>query len=291
MNRIVTKGIITAAGYGTRFLPATKNVPKELLPIIDTPIIHYVVEEFVNSGIKDIIIVTRYGSHAIEDYFDSLFELETFLKNTKKYEKLEKIRQTYKMANFAFIRQHKDLPYGNASPLLAAKSYIGNDNFALAFGDDIFVSEEPGMLQVKNAFINSDATLAMAVKQIPRKEMSKYGMVLIKKGTENIVEKIVEKPEYGTVDTNLAEFGRIILSPNIFNYLDVKKTGINKELWLIDAIDRMSKKEKVIAQKVEGEWLTTGDPLKFLKATVELALRRDDLKGEFMKYLKKRVNK
>jgi len=291
MNRIVTKGIITAAGYGTRFLPATKNVPKELLPIIDTPIIHYVVEEFVNSGIKDIIIVTRYGSHAIEDYFDSLFELETFLKNTKKYEKLEKIRQTYKMANFAFIRQHKDLPYGNASPLLAAKSYIGNDNFALAFGDDIFVSEEPGMLQVKNAFINSDATLAMAVKQIPRKEMSKYGMVLIKKGTENIVEKIVEKPEYGTVDTNLAEFGRIILSPNIFNYLDVKKTGINKELWLIDAIDRMSKKEKVIAQKVEGEWFTTGDPLKFLKATVELALRRDDLKGEFMKYLKKRVNK
>jgi len=147
------------------------------------------------------------------------------------------------------------------------------------------------MLQVKNAFINSDATLAMAVKQIPRKEMSKYGMVLIKKGTENIVEKIVEKPEYGTVDTNLAEFGRIILSPNIFNYLDVKKTGINKELWLIDAIDRMYKKEKVIAQKVEGEWFTTGDPLKFLKATVELALRRDDLKGEFMKYLKKRVNK
>ena len=167
-TRKVTKGVITAAGYGTRFLPATKNVPKEILPIIDMPTIHYVVNEYVKSGITDIIIVTKHGNYAIEDYFDSLLELEEFLKSRNKLEKLEEIRKIYKMANFAYIRQNKDLPYGNGSPLLAAKPYIGDDNFAFGWGDDITLGDNPVMKQLIEKFESTDADGVIAVKKVPK---------------------------------------------------------------------------------------------------------------------------
>ena len=288
-NRKVTKGVITAAGYGTRFLPASKNVPKELLPLIDTPIIHYVVEEFVKSGIKDIIIITRYGNHAIEDYFDSLFELEHFLKNRRKLEKLEQIRAIYKMANFAFVRQNKDLPYGNASPLYAAKPYIGNSSFAFGWGDDITISKVPVIKQLKNTYENSSSSGVIAVQEIPVEEMHKYGSVKLKKGSDKYVEKIIEKPEKGKEFSNLASFGRYIFSPKIFKYLDPNDLGKDNEFWLVDVIHKMLKDHNVIAQKTEGKWMTTGDPLRYLETTFELALKREDLKEPLINFIKEKL--
>lgn len=289
MEKKVKKAIITAAGYGTRFLPATKNIPKEMLPIIDTPILHYIVEECVNSGIRDIIIVTRYGNNAVEDYFDSLYELEVFLKKRGKLEMYKKIRQLSSMASIAYVRQSKHLPYGNGSPLLAAKNFLGNDPFVLAWGDDLFLSKVPAVKQVVDAFEKSDCEAVLAVKEIPKKEISRYGVVNLKSGSKEEIESIIEKPSIEEVNSNYAEFGRIVLTPKIFEYLSSRKLGKNNELWLMDAIDKLCKNHKVIACPLDGEWYTTGDPLRFIQTTFEYALLRKDLRQDLLKYLRKRL--
>lgn len=291
MDRKVTKGIITAAGYGTRFLPATKNIPKELLPIINVPTIHYVVEEFVKSGIKDIIIVTRYGNHAVEDYFDSLFELEYFLKDRNKLDKLEEIRNIYKMANFAFVRQNKDLPYGNASPFVAAKPYIGNDNFAAAWGDDITVStgEVPVIKQLIDMFQTVDCSAVIGVKEINREEVQSFSTIKYKDGSDIYLEEIIEKPKLGEEYSNLASFGRYVFSKDILDYIDPKFIGKGREFWLVDCIHRLVQDRAVAVKRIEGDWLTTGDPLRYLKTTIEIALRRNDLKDELLEYLRSKV--
>ncbi len=288
-KREVKKAVITAAGYGTRFLPATKNVPKEMLPLIDTPIIHYIVEECVKSGIEDIIIVTRYGNSAVEDYFDSLYELEDFLRKTRKYDRLEEVQSIYKMANFAFVRQNKDLPYGNGSPIIAAKPFIGNDNFAVAWGDDITINDVPVIKQIVQGFNSSDCAGAIAVKEVAREEIQRYGSVKFKGEGSNQLDKIIEKPKPGEEFSNLASFGRYVFSPQIFDYLNPENTGKDGELWLVDAIHKLAKDHSVVVKKIEGKWHTTGDPLRYLKTTFDMALEREDIRDDLVDFLRERV--
>ncbi len=281
----VTKGVIAAAGYGTRFLPATKSVPKEMLPLIDTPIIHYIVEEFVNSGVKDIIIVTKYGNTSIEDYFDSFVALEEFLSERGKNDILERMKKITKMANIAYVRQSKELPYGNASPLLVAKPFIGNENFAMAYGDDITISKVPVLKQLINTFKNSNCSAVLAVQEVPMEEIVRYNSIKHKKGSKNVVEKIIEKPNIADAPTNLAAFGRFIFTSKIFNYINKDEVGKDNELWLTDAIHKLAANHKVITQTIEGKWMTTGDPLRYLQTTIEIALKREDLSSQLKKYI------
>lgn len=289
--QLPTKAIITVAGSGTRFLPATKAQPKEMLPIIDKPIIQYNVEEVVNSGINDIILVTKKGGRAIEDHFDSNVELEYQLKKTGKKERLNIIQDIAKMANFIYLRQKAHMPYGNATPLLVAKDLVKDGPFLYLFGDDITKSKIPVCRQLIDLYkSNKDAAAIVAVQKVPKKEASRYGIVKIKKETRNVYERIVEKPRHGEEPSDLAEFGRFLFTSKIIPIIEKLKTGKDNELWLVDAINELAKKEKVLICDIQGRWLTTGDPLNYLIATMEIALDRDDLKRELRKYIVRKLD-
>lgn len=293
MSQKITKAVITAAGYGTRFLPATKSVPKEMLPIIDTPIIQYIVEEIVASGIKDIIIVTRYGSDAIANHFDSLLGLEYFLEEAGKLDRLEKIKDAVQMANIAFVRQDKELPYGNASPILAAKPFLGDENFIMAYGDDLTIpgkSGTPIFKQIIDEFEQNKCEAVVAVQKVPRKEISRYGTVKFKENSEKVLDRQIEKPEPGEEFSDLAVFGRYACSNKIFDYIDAKNLGKDDELWFTDAIDQLARKNKVLVKTIDGLWMTTGDPIRYLKCVFEFAMQRDDLKKPLIEFLKNKLD-
>ncbi|MFH1566073.1 MAG: sugar phosphate nucleotidyltransferase [bacterium] len=292
--RKITKAVIAAAGYGTRFLPATKNQPKEMLPIIDKPIIHYLVEECVNSGITDIIIVCRFGQQIMEDYFDNHSELEHYLLSNGKKESLEKIIHIPEMANFIYVRQKKSLPYGNGSPLLAVKNLIDDDEaFAFLFGDDLVKSKTPAIKQLMKVYEEHHPAAVLAVQEEPWEEVKRYGAIRYKKDTKiNQIEEIVEKPDVEEAKkrlSNKVQFGRFIFSYKVIKAIEKIPLGKGKELWITDALNYLAQRNVVIAQPIEGKWLTTGDPLRYLKATVEYALERDDLKEKFENFLKGKI--
>lgn len=289
--QLPTKAIITLAGTGTRFLPATKAQPKEMLPIIEKPIVQYCVEELVDSGVTDIIMVTRKGGHAIEDHFDDNFELEYQLEQTGKIDRLETVRSISKAANFIYMRQKAHMPYGNGTPLLAAKDLVTDAPFFYLFGDDITLSDTPVCQQLIDVYTaNPDVAGVIAVQKMPDDVLNRYGIVKIKEGTENVYEGIVEKPGPGEAPSNLAEFGRFLLSPKILPIIETLKTGKDNELWLVDAVNELAKTEKILIHEIEGQWLTTGDPLNYLKATTEFALDRDDLRDDYVQYLRERLS-
>lgn len=283
----ITKAIITAAGYGTRFLPATKVQPKEMLPIIDKPIIQYLVEEAVASGIKDIIIVTRAGLHSLEDHFDSAFEIEHHLEANGKKDILEKVKMLSKMANFIYIRQTKDLPYGNGSPLLAARHLIQkNEAFVYMFGDDLVKAKVPATKQLIQAFYKYKPAAVLAVQEIPWEETIRYGTVEYKKGTKiHQIVKLLEKMPPDKAPSNMASYGRYILTEKVIQVLEKTPLGKGDELWLPDALNKLAQTARVIALPISGKWLTTGDPLRYMKAMVEFALEREDIGPEFKEYL------
>jgi len=293
----ITKAIIAVAGYGTRFLPATKVQPKEMLPIVDKPVVQYLVEEAVASGITDIILVTRSGNQALEDHFDSSRELEIYLESQNKWRELEEIKRIPAMANFIYVRQTKDMPYGNGTPLLCAKSLIHPDEAVVyMFGDDIVKSEVPCAKQLIDVYDECHPAAVIAVQEVPPQEVSRYGVPKLKPGTcRSELEYIVEKPTPEEAPSNLAQLGRFVLSSKIIGILedlkeDLKKEnskgGENGELWLTDALDRLAATDTVIVHAIEGKWLTTGDPLRFLKTTVEFALDRPDIGEEFAAFLR-----
>lgn len=283
MARKISKAIIAAAGYGTRFLPATKVQPKEMLPIIDKPIIQYLVEEAVASGIRDIIIVTRAGSHVVADHFDSNIELESVLEAAGKKRTLEEVRRLSKLANFIYLRQTKDYPYGNASPLLVARDLINNgEPFVYMFGDDLVKSQVPAVKQLILSWRENQNAWIVGCQEVPESETSKYGILKLKNGH---VASVIEKPDPGKAPSTLAQFGRFVFDKRIFKYLNPKKLGKNNELWVADAIAAFAPRGKVVAAKIEGEWLTTGDPLNYLRATVSYALDRPDLSSPFKEFL------
>ena len=280
--------MIAVAGYGTRFLPATKVIPKEMIPIVDKPIVQYLVEEAVDSGIEEIVLVTRSGSQSIADHFDSSRELEVHLEEQSSNEYLEMIQAIPKLASFALVRQARHLPYGNGSPLLAAKSFLDKDEpFVFMFGDDLVLSEKPCVRQLIETFEAHRPGAIIAAQDVPREETCRYGIVKPKPGSDPMeMESIVEKPKPEDAPSTLAQFGRFILTPQVVETLERTPRGLGNELYLTDALDRFSRENRVLVQQVEGTWLTTGDPLRFLKATVEYALRRSDIGADFADYLR-----
>lgn len=286
----ITKAIITAAGYGTRFLPATKNVPKELLPVINTPTIHYIVQDCIKAGIKDIIIVTRFGNHSVEDYFDTTPALESYLESKGKVKEAEAIHEIYSSANFIFIRQDPDLPYGNASPLYSAKSLIQKDeSFIYAWGDDIILGENAGIQEIIEDYKNEYADVILNCTKVGEDQITKLGIVKFKNNESTQIEQIIEKPTLEQAPSNVASVSPYLFNAKIFDYLDPLKVELGKEFMIQNAIDALCREGVVRANVTKGTWLTTGDPLNYLKATVEIALSRDDLRDEFINYLKTKI--
>lgn len=286
----ITKAIITAAGYGTRFLPATKNVPKELLPVINKPTIHYIVEDCIKAGIKDIIIVTRFGNHAVEDFFDNNPALESYLASKGKTKEAEEIREIYSNANFIFIRQDPDLPYGNASPLYSARSLINKDeSFIYAWGDDIILGEGAGIEEIVQDFEENYADVILNCTKVSDDQVSRLGIVKFKNEDSREIEQIIEKPSLEEAPSNIASVSPYLFNSNIFDYLDPTIVEEGKEFMIQNAIDKLCHEGVVRANITKGTWLTTGDPLNYLKATVEIALSRDDLREDFIKYLSERI--
>ncbi|MDD4290240.1 MAG: UTP--glucose-1-phosphate uridylyltransferase [Patescibacteria group bacterium] len=281
----ITKAVIAVAGSGTRFLPVTKSQPKEMLPIVDKPIVQYIVEELVDAGIKDIIMITTGSKKPLEDHFDINLELEQQLLKTKKLDYLEQIKRIANLANYIYIRQKG--PYGNGTPVLCAESVVGGEPFIYAFGDDLVKSKKSFTKQLIEEY-EKNPGIIMGVQKVAKKDISKYGIVGIKKGTKNQIEKIIEKPSIEEAPSDLAIFGRYILNYDIIKILENQTLGKNNELWIADAIDTYIKNggNAYAKQTENGKWLTTGDPLNFLQATVEYALDRNDLKNDFKKYLK-----
>jgi UTP--glucose-1-phosphate uridylyltransferase len=288
--RKVTKAVIAAAGYGTRFLPATKNQPKEMLPIIDKPIIHHLVDELVLSGITDIIIVTRAGQGIMEDYFDNHVELEHMLEANNKREMLKRIKRIPKLANFVYVRQKKSLPYGNATPLLSAAPLIDDDEaFAYLFGDDLTISKTPVVKQLIDVYLDQNPSAVLAVQEVPDDEVERYGTVKYKKKAKYKydISEVLEKMPLGKNPSNMAQFGRFVFTNDVLKQVKGTKLGIGSELWVADVLNNVMKRGKrVIAQPIKGEWLTTGDPLRYMKTQVKYALRRKDIGKDFASFLK-----
>lgn len=281
----IKKAIITAAGYGTRFLPATKNVPKELLPVIDTPTIHYIVKNCVNAGIKDIIIVTRFGNHAVEDYFDTAPALEKYLIEKGKINEALDIQSIYKSAKFIFVRQDATLPYGNASPLFSAYELVKNEPFVYAWGDDIVIGKNAGIIETINEFKKKPSDITLFCTKVEKELIPKLGIVKFKKNS-NIIDTIVEKPKLENAPSNIASVSNFVFTPKIFEFLDPKKVKKDEEFMVQNAIQKVIKTGKVTGVITKGKWFTTGDPVNYLKATVEIALYRKDINGTFKKYLR-----
>lgn len=282
----IRKAVIPAAGFGTRFLPQTKAMPKEMLPVVDKPVIQYVVEELVESGITDIIIVTGWHKRAIEDHFDYPFELINLLEHQKKHELLEEVKRTASLANFIYIRQKG--PYGNATPVRCAKQVVGDEPFVVMWGDEFIYSKPPRALQCMQVFEKYGDPVISAVR-VPKEDVSRYGIVEAVNVEDNIwqIKKLVEKPSVEEAPSNLAAHGCYILTPDIFPILDNLKPGKGGELWLPDAISELMKKRPIYACEIRGgRYYDTGNKVEYLKTVVEFALEHKDINGEFRKYLK-----
>ncbi|WP_062514763.1 UTP--glucose-1-phosphate uridylyltransferase GalU [Halobacillus sp. KGW1] len=279
----VRKAIIPAAGLGTRFLPATKAMPKEMLPIVDKPTIQYIVEEAIESGIEDIIIVTGKGKRAIEDHFDKNFELESNLKEKEKFDLLEKVNATSNV-EIHFIRQKE--PKGLGHAVWCARKFIGDEPFAVLLGDDIVRAEKPCLRQLMDQFEDTNSSI-IGVQTVPDEETHRYGIIepLSQEGRRYQVKTFVEKPEKGLAPSNLAIMGRYILKSEIFNYLDKQEKGAGGEVQLTDAIQFMNEKQTVYAYDFEGKRYDVGEKLGFIKTTIELSLEDKELSDDVLDYL------
>ncbi|HGZ3324967.1 TPA: UTP--glucose-1-phosphate uridylyltransferase GalU [Staphylococcus aureus] len=281
----IKKAIIPAAGLGTRFLPATKAMPKEMLPILDKPTIQYIVEEAARAGIEDIIIVTGRHKRAIEDHFDSQKELEMVLKEKDKSELLEKVQYSTELANIFYVRQKEQKGLGHA--ISSARQFIGNEPFAVLLGDDIVESEVPAVKQLIDVYEETGHSV-IGVQEVPEADTHRYGIIdpLTKNGRQYEVKKFVEKPAQGTAPSNLAIMGRYVLTPEIFDYLKTQKEGAGNEIQLTDAIERMNNDNQVYAYDFEGERYDVGEKLGFVKTTIEYALKDDSMREELTRFIK-----
>lgn len=271
----VRKAVIAIAGFGTRFLPVTKASPKEMLPIIDKPIVQYIVEELSAAGIKEIILVTNWQKKSVEDHFDPSFELEHMLLAQGKKELVVKMKKISQLASFSYMRQIEG--YGNALPAITAKGLIGNEPFIYAFGDDLVKSKIPFAKQLINAYRRYSCSV-IGIQEIDKKEVSKYGIVKLS-GKTAFLEDIVEKPSSDKAPSQLASIGRYLFTPEIFDALAKIKKGRGGEYWLVDGIKILATKGRVATCKVKGgKWLTTGDPATYLNAILEYALDQPELK-------------
>ena len=281
----VRKAIIPAAGLGTRFLPATKSQPKEMLPIVDKPTLQYIIEEAIASGIEEILIVTGRNKKCIEDHFDRSVELELELENKGKKEMLEMVQNISNMVNIHYIRQKE--PKGLGHAVHCAKSFIGDEPFAVLLGDDIVDAETPCLKQMINAYDEYKTTI-LGVQEVARENVNKYGILDVKHIEDRVykVKDMVEKPAVDDAPSNIAILGRYIITPEIFNILENQEPGKGGEIQLTDALQTLAKKEAIYAYNFEGRRYDVGDKLGFLEATVDFALKRPELRDDFISFLK-----
>lgn len=284
----VRKAIIPAAGLGTRFLPATKAQAKEMLPIVDKPTIQYIVEEAVASGIEEIIIIIGRGKRSIEDHFDKSYELEDALLKKNQIAILEEVQKISSLANLYYVRQKEALGLGHA--ILCAQSFIGSEPFAVLLGDDIVLSETPCLKQIINVFEYCNSSV-VAIQPVPENDVSKYGIIKPKGASLQpdlfYIDSLVEKPVQQEAPSNFAIMGRYILRPEIFEVLEKLPYGHNGELQLTDAINELNKKQAVLAYNFEGRRYDVGDKIGFIKATIDFALEREDIRQNVLEYLEK----
>ena len=290
MKKTVRKAIIPAAGLGTRFLPATKAQPKEMLPIVDKPTLQYIIEEAIQSGIEEILIVTGRSKKSIEDHFDRSVELELELEQKGKDEMLKMVQDISNMVNIHYIRQKE--PKGLGHAIYCAKSFIGNDPFAVLLGDDIVDSENPCLKQLIEAY-NEYKTSILGVQEVDKQDTDKYG-ILDAKYIENRVYKVkdmIEKPKVEEAPSNIAILGRYIITPDIFDILENQEPGKSGEIQLTDALKTLATHEAIYAYNFEGKRYDVGDKLGFLEATVDFALKRPELRDQFMEFLNTKTKK
>ncbi|MCK8828206.1 UTP--glucose-1-phosphate uridylyltransferase GalU [Natroniella acetigena] len=280
----VKKAVIPAAGLGTRFLPATKAQPKEMLPIVDTPTIQYIVEEAVMSGIEDLIIVTGRHKRAIEDHFDKHLELELALERKGKHGMLETVQDISNLINVHYVRQKEAKGLGHA--ILCAKTFVGNEPFAVLLGDDIVRAKKPVTKQLIEAFAEKQTTV-IGVQEVEDEVVHKYGIVDYSSSDEDLykIRNLVEKPSLEEAPSNIAILGRYIITPEIFDILEDTPPGKGNEIQLTDALQTLMEQEEMYAQAFSGKRYDIGNKLGFLEATVEFALARDDIREDFKKYL------
>ncbi|MBU3178333.1 UTP--glucose-1-phosphate uridylyltransferase GalU [Clostridium estertheticum] len=280
----VKKVIIPAAGLGTRFLPATKAIPKEMLPIVDKPTMQYIIEEAVASGIEEILIITGRNKKSIEDHFDKSVELELELEHKHKAELLKQVRDISNMVNIQFIRQKE--PKGLGHAINKARAFVGNEPFAVMLGDDIVDAKTPCLKQLMNCFEEKNVTI-VGVQEVAKENVDKYGIVDGVQVSDRVykVNNLVEKPDVNVAPSNLAILGRYIITPEIFDILDNTLPGKGGEIQLTDALKTLISRQDMYAYVFEGRRYDVGDKLGFLEATVEFALKRTELKIPFMKYL------
>lgn len=284
MPQKVRKAVFPAAGLGTRFLPATKASPKEMLPLVDKPLIQYVVEEAVASGIESVIIVTGRGKASIEDHFDVSFELEKLLEERGKQEELKAMRAISDMARVSYVRQQEALGLGHA--VLQARDVVGEEPFAVMLSDDIIDSETPALLQLLDIYEKYDAPV-VAVFQVKGEAISRFGVIDGEEIEEGVyrIKDMVEKPAFNDAPSNLAIIGRYVLTPDIFDEIEKTRPGAIGEIQITDAMRSLLKKRPFYAVRFKGTRYDAGDKLGFLIATVELALKHEDLAPEFREYL------
>lgn len=287
MNNI-KKAIIPAAGLGTRFLPATKAQPKEMLPIVDKPTLQYIIEEAIASGIEEILIVTGRNKKSIEDHFDRSVELELELEKKGKEDYLKMVRDISNMVNIHYIRQKE--PKGLGHAIYCAKSFIGNEPFAVLLGDDVVDANVPCLKQMIDCY-NEYKTTVLGVQEVYHKDVNKYGIIDGKYIGDRVykVKDMVEKPNTNESPSNIAILGRYILTPNIFDILKYQEPGKGGEIQLTDALKQLAKHEAMYAYQFKGKRYDVGDKLGFLEATVDFALKNPELKDEFLSMLKRKI--
>jgi UTP--glucose-1-phosphate uridylyltransferase len=282
----IRKAVIPAAGLGTRFLPATKAQPKEMLPIVDKPVIQYIVEEAAASGIEQVVIITGQSKRAIEDHFDRSFELEYRLADSGKQKQLEEIKRVSELVNFVYVRQKQ--PLGNGHAVLCAKDVIGDEPFAVLWGDDIVVADPPCLKQMVDVYDRYGRSV-LAAMPVPERDYPKYGMIKTSTQVDERVfrvEDLIEKPSIKESPSNLAQVKAYILTPVIFEFLESTPASKGGEIWLADAIRELLKHEVVYAYEFQGNRYDAGNVLEYLKANVDIALSRPDLRDDFVEYLR-----
>ncbi|HYI01764.1 UTP--glucose-1-phosphate uridylyltransferase GalU [Hyalangium sp.] len=281
---LIRKCVVPAAGLGTRFLPATKAVPKEMLPIVDTPTLQYIVQEAVSAGISDVILISGRGKESMVDHFDIAVELEGVLKARGKEEELRKLRAISDMANIASLRQKEPLGLGHA--VLCARGLVGNEPFGVILGDDIIDAEEPGIRQLARVFRQFNQGV-VALMEVPDSETHLYGIAAGKDLGDGVIqiERIVEKPKRGTAPSNLAVIGRYVLPPEIFDILENQPPGVGGEIQLTDGLATLQQRKGLLGYKFKGQRYDAGDKVGYLKANIAYALKRPELRGPLLEWM------
>jgi len=281
----IRKAVVTDAGYATRFLPVTKTLPKCMIPIMDKPITQLVIEECMIAGITEIILVaTEEGKPIYEDYFhNSVQHIYNQLAKQGKESRFNKVREVFELPSIVVITQDKNLPYGNATPLISAKPYIGNEPFVHLFADDVILGPS-SIKELIETYESSDESVAgvIAAQDIPTIDVTKYGMVKLKEGTGNILERLIEKPKKGEEPSTLVSFGRYLYTPHIWKYLSGFENLVGKdgELWAVDIIEDMAQEHTVLVKPISGQWKTTGDPVNYLKTVIDYAKQNEEFKKD-----------